>query len=73
MMAGFGTSMRSSPGTRWIANTISSVVIAAKTAIALSGVILIGERNHEVLIDYGEYRIDTDELHRGLRSAKRTR
>src|SRR6476660_6271961 len=42
MMAGLGTSMRSSPGTRWIANTISSVVIAVKTAITLSGVILIG-------------------------------
>jgi hypothetical protein len=42
MMAGFGTSMRSSPGTRWIANTISSVVIAVKAAITLSGVILIG-------------------------------
>ena len=42
MMAGFGTSMRSSPDTRWIANTISSVVIAVKAAITLSGVILIG-------------------------------
>jgi len=29
-------------GTRWIANTISSVVIAVKAAITLSGVILIG-------------------------------
>jgi hypothetical protein len=42
MMAGFGTSMRSSPDTRWIANTISSVVIAVKAAITLRGVILIG-------------------------------
>ena len=42
MMADFGTSMRSSPDTRWIANTISSVVIAVKAAITLSEVILIG-------------------------------
>jgi len=33
---------RSSPGTRWVANVISSVVIAVKAAITLSGVILIG-------------------------------